>query len=87
MFMRIDAVIRAKPEAVGIAALFFGFALFFLMPGKLASAISAAIFFTGFVYGAFAYSKADTKEKRRILVAVTAMCLVASVGIGYVTAS
>ena len=82
---RIDAAIRAQPQAVGIAALFFGFALFFLMPGKLASAISATLFFTGFVYGLIAYDKTGTKEKRRILAAVTAMCLVASIGIGYVT--
>ena len=82
---RIDAAIRARPQAVGITALFFGVALFFLIPGKLASAISATFSFTGFVYGLIAYDKTGTKEKRRVLVAVTAMCFVASVGIGYVT--
>lgn len=85
MSKRADAVIRAKPEVIGIASLFFGFALFFLMPSKLASAISSAIFFTGFVYGVIAYSKTDGKGRTRILVAVTVMCLVASVGLGYVT--
>ena len=85
IFNRIDTIIRDKPETVGFITLLVGFALSYILPGRIGVSVAAALFFTGFAYCVFAYRKALAAGQRRLLVTLGAACLAASIGTEYVT--
>jgi len=84
MFQTIDALIRRRPEVVGFAILVACFLTLSFQPGNLARWIASLFLWVGFFHGVASYGKINHRTHKRYLAAVTAMCLVAAIGLDYV---